>query len=230
MLTVQKKHLFKIIREKKACYWFVLEGKNELDFMQDEGVTEDESIEALTSVLDNITGGVVLVKLSDMTNERKSKEGSRKAQNFEFFVRSTGASENNTGAPDNMVFTLMKEISALQNKIIENNYNYQLQELNKKIDDLQNGNNNPLLTDTLKSIAGLLLPGGVTPVSGTAAGEAKALGSTPAMVAGDKEKIREALNILGTIDRNLPDTLINLANFAKNNTSQYFIYLKMLNK
>lgn len=236
MVLVTLQRVLKIMQENNCMYWTLYDGKSVFDSYQDGGGHIDESLQRLQETVQDISGQTIEIKISDRNNEEKAK-GGRGFKNFEYKIKLSGGGEISgigAGGGNNIVLSLLREINDLKTAQIKAAYEVQLNEIQRQMESLKEAKGGLNLDQALNKVFTFISdnPGFLTgnPAKVTAPGLAGPPETETAPVP-DKEsqnKLRNALIRLTRIDKNLPETLTALADFAESNPEKYKQYLPLI--
>lgn len=202
------------------------DGKSLIFESDDEDSTVDGQVASLNDCMEAIEDGYVTIKLCAISRKARGKGGDKtEKQVYEFRVRANEqASQKNIGglpgeAGSNM--TLLNKIKELEIELVKSKHKQELDEIRREIAELKTAS-------PVESMLPMLIQG----LSGAGWGApAAAIKGTP--INGpdgptSKDLVVEAIKRLSAIDKNLHQTLTDLADFAEKNPEKYFAYIPML--
>lgn len=218
--TVKKEYILKVMEEQRLPYYAVTDGKD-LIGMNDDEPNIDAAVRSLETLLDNVEDGFVVVKLSDASRKDKGAKGGRNYYNFEFKLNLKKPTEAGIGSAgiNSTILQLMEQNNNLLRKIEQQQNEQKIKELERAIGEAKEDSGGiekwiPLLQSVM---------------SGTKVGIAGTEAAPIENAQVDKiEKIRAAITRLGRIDKNLPETLTLLAQFAEQKPEQYLSFIPII--
>ncbi len=212
MITVTKAQVHRAMFEHDLPFYVVKEGSNELDQYQEPGATVADSWPRLENTLNECTGTYVDVVLSNKSKTEKSK-GGRDYKQFSYKVRLGQAQSPAAHSPNN---DLLREISGLELKLKEFEFNQRLKDIERE---------NEEKTSPLIRLLEKYLTAHTNPTPEPAMSEAPINGAPQNEAT---QKIKTAINILGKIDKDLPDNLLKFALYAAANPNEYKQLLNLI--
>lgn len=213
------------MQEHQMPFWILRDGKTEIDRMQDIECSVDASIEKLTEVLDDLSGQTVDIEISNKNNLSKATAG-RAYKNYDYKIKLTNPVNNSNSGIDSLSLSLIREIGTLKTQLVEISYKNQVDLMQKRIDEIKAEKENPMLNAAIGQLISMFGVGNPQ-FSGIAAGSAPVLNGVD-----DKQdrinKTRIALNALSAVDKDLPDTLTLLAEFATKHPEKYYSFIPLI--
>jgi len=223
MMTSRKMGYFKVLAK---------DGKtiiNEVD--ADEFNSEKDSVSELQrTILAQEPGEIVFVKISARSKKDKGDGGLNK--NYEYRVRCNEDGKkqeknnfnNNQAAINGDVLRLLEEKKALELKIQNLEHKSQMDELQRQISEIKEASP---VEKYFPAIIGYLQNNGNIPSVQNSVAGINGTEETETPVDA-KKVITIAINRLFKIDKNLPETLTQLANFAEKDPAKYNSFLPIL--
>lgn len=207
---VKKEFLFKEIEREELCFYTVVEGSNIIAENQSCDSVE-QCKEELNEVFESLDESSVIVKLSNKKKSDRAKGGrDHKYREFRVGLRSVDSSGAGAGN-----LSMLERIFALQLELKMRDKDKEKEDLERRIKELEESGNNPMLEKGLNLIAGFLQGQGKTVVAGHEDAPLSSSGATPA------ERVRAAVSRLAKIDSNCVATLELLADFAEKKPEDY---------
>jgi len=226
MALVKKEFVFKIMEDKDLPYFILTDGRNMIDENQDTGITA-EAIRQLEETLEAIEDSTVVIKLSNKNKKDKAK-GGKDYENYEYRINLKQANAGMTGTGINgTVLGMMEKNNELQRRLDLLEKESELKELRREIAEIKAGGNDqvdkwlPILSSFLTKDTGAAMKQNV----GVAGHEEETINES--FIEAQK-KTRLALIKLAKVDKNLPDTLTLLADFAERKPNEYLALLPVL--
>lgn len=206
------------MQTESLCYWQVFDGKAKVDENQTNENVED-AVEDLRSLLDDLEGNSVTVKISNRNNEEKAK-GGRNYIHYDYTVKLV---QQRSEANGNL--SLLKELYELKNQIqidrLTNDFEKKLAEATKKDKDSPSDRAiAAILPKILESFAGKVTPG--------IAGIGEEVTTENLNKANVKQVIRNMVNQFSKIDPDYLEVLAAIVTIAKNKPTEYATYKPIL--
>ena len=230
MPVVKLEHVYEMMRKNDCAYWRITGtsgGRNLIDENDTEESVEN-GIELMQTCIEMIEDNFVCIVISDRNKKEKAK-GGRNYEQFEFRVNlhksetSTGLSGMNNGVLGLLIIS-MKENSELMRQVNDEQRKREMDELNRKIDELKKGDKIDKYRPYLDKLFDVDSSKQRISLAGNDDGE---VNETEVQ---KQQRIRKALIRLNKVDSHLPDTLTLLANFAEKNPDDYKFYMQKLQK
>lgn len=228
MAIVKLEHVYKMMRQNDCPFWRIADsvGMKSVVAENDEEQILENAIELLQTDLENIDDNNVYITISSHTKAQKGK-GGRSYKQFDFKVNlhkseSAGMAGAGAGGLLPMLLQQMKENSELMRKLELKN---QEVENDKKIAALEtqiSGAGSTGWEMALPYLDKFLSNGKPVALAG---GEDK---DVEDKIFEKQQTIRKALARLAKVDKNLPDTLTALANYAEKNPDKYRSFIPFL--
>lgn len=210
-VRIKKEFLFKEIEKEGLFFYSVVEGSNVIAENQSCDSVE-QCIEELTEVFESLDESSVIVKLSNKKKSDRSK-GGRDHKYREYKVGLRASDSLNSGAGS---LSMLERIFALQLQLAMRDKDDEKKELERRLKELEEGGNNPLLEKGINMLAGFLGSQGKTVVAGHNDGPLPG-----ADVVSPAERVKSAISRLAKIDPHCVDTLELLADFAEKKPEDY---------
>lgn len=210
-VRIKKEFLFKEIEKEGLFFYSVVEGSNVIAENQSCDSVE-QCIEELTEVFESLDESSVIVKLSNKKKSDRSKGGrDHKYREYKVGLRSSDSLGSGAGS-----LSMLERIFQLQLELKLRDKDKEKEDLERRIKELEEGGNNPMLEKGINLIAGFLSSQGKTVVAGHNDGPLPGAGvATPA------ERVKAAISRLAKIDPQCVDTLELLADFAEKKPEDY---------
>lgn len=226
MALVKLDHVEKIMRDEEVPFWYLTDNGGEKNVISSNQSEEniETSIERLQEILADVEDSVVCISLSNKTRKEKAQGGrGHKQYTFKIKLRekeAVGMMGGNQG-----MFALVLQQMEKNNELSREILKLQLEK--KHDEEIAGLQEKP---DSISTII-TILDKHADKIFGTRHGIAD-VGGEDETVDEEKvnaeEKIRAALIKLRAVDKNLPETLTQLAKFATKNPKKYKELLPLL--
>lgn len=146
MATVNKNHVFNIMKAKNCPFYYVSDNGHFIDENDSTDISLDDAIEGLKNTLAACSGTIVKVKISNRNKVDKGTGRSRNQLHYEFNVALMP--EKSIGGVDNSatVERLINDNIKLREQILTMQHQKQIDELNRKFEQIEKAQNEKGIT------------------------------------------------------------------------------------
>lgn len=203
---------------KKGLAYYSIKHGGQLITRQEEEMSPEQAAEELEQFVKGLGYSYVDVELSKRPHSEKAKGGNIANFHHRLSLKKEGAPITGPASASNgQLMDLLREIADLKAQIIEKTYEAKLNLLERKIEDIEKGDKNPIQEAALMALVNMFGAG-----NGIAAPSAAVVAGPPqGESSDDKSRLKSAIRALAAADPDYITTLEMLGRFAQKNPSQY---------
>jgi hypothetical protein len=214
MLFTSKDYVFKQMQENQLAFYEVL----------DENVTVEKAVEQLRECLESLNGSFVTIKVSAVTKKAKAQARDYSLRIYNVKLSTPAQQVGGIGAVNDDYKSLMAEITALKEQLIETKFKNEIAGLREEMERIKTEKSDPISDIAQAMLIQYMQPQqkGIVGIAGTS----ESVSATE--IQSDRDRFTAVVKRLRNIDPDFVTTLEKLAAFAETNPDKYKLYLNMI--